>query len=198
MARLTYKIAIPIILVGIFAIVALIAVGGEQIGVGFYIVVLLLAIYIFFFGLMIGQNLSSPIKKLLSKATELSRGNLSSRVYLETKDELADLAKVFNDIADELNASREQGANTEKEVGIKVQARTKELEETINALEQKVENRTIELKRLIDESESLQSSVKNKEAETVQLRKELDDFKQKITKYGKSKPKNINNVEENI
>ena len=33
------------------------------------------------------------VKKILDRAKELSKGNLSSRVYLETKDELAELAK---------------------------------------------------------------------------------------------------------
>jgi dynactin complex subunit len=41
--------------------------------------------------------------------------------------------------------------NAEKSVSIKVQAKTKELEETINALEQKVKNRTIEMQRLSEE-----------------------------------------------
>ena len=88
------------------------------------------------------------VKKILDKATELSKGNLSSRVYLETKDELSELAEVFNKIAEELQASHEQEANTEKSVGIKVKARTKDLEETINALEQKVKNRTYRVRKI--------------------------------------------------
>ena len=60
---------------------------------------------------------------------------------METKDELSDLAMAFNKIAEELQASHDQEANMEKAVGIKVTARTKEMEETINALEQKVKNR---------------------------------------------------------
>lgn len=183
MAKFTTKIVIPIILVGIFAIAVFIAVGSEQLGPGFYIVALFFAIYVFFFGLAIGQNLSSPMKKLLDKAVELSKGNLSSRVYLETKDEFSELANIFNKIAEELEASREQEANAEKSVGIKVKARTQELEETINALEQKVKNRTIELERLIEESGKLQEAVENKGAETEELRKELDSLKQKAVKY---------------
>ena len=120
MSKLTTKIAIPIILVGIFAIVVFIAIRLRPIDPSFYIIVLFLAIFVFFFGLAIGQNLSSPVKKILDKATELSKGNLSSRVYLETKDELSELAKIFNKIAEELEASHEQEENMEKSVGIKV------------------------------------------------------------------------------
>ena len=192
MAKLTLKIAVPVILAGLFSSVIFLAIGYEQSWPFFYIIILLLAIFVFFFGLAIGQNLSLPVKKLLGKATELSQGNLSSRVYLETKDELSELAKIFNKIAEELEASHEQEANTEKSVGVKVRARTKELEETISALEQKVGNRTIEMEKLIGESNKLQEDVKRKGAETAQLRKELDDFKQKISKYNKPKQGFIN------
>ena len=187
MAKLTTKITIPIILVGLFAIVVFMAVDYDQLGPGLYIVLLLLTIYVFFFGLATGQNLASPVKKILNRAEELSRGNLSSRVYLETKDELSELANAFNKIAEELEASRAQEENTEKSVGIKVKAKTKDLEETINALEQKVKNRTIELERLIEESSRLQASAKEKESETTQLKKELGGFKQKLGKYNKPK-----------
>lgn len=159
-SNLTFKISISIILVGIFAIIVFLASGYVRLEPVFYIVILFLAIFVFFFGLAVGQRIVSPVKKILGGATELSEGNLSSRVYLKTKDELAELAKVFNKIAEELQASREQEANTEKSVNIKVKARTKELEETINALEQKVKNRTIELEKLTEELRKLQEAVK--------------------------------------
>ena len=182
MAKRTTEIAIPMILVGVFAVVVLLSIGSSQSGPLFYIVILFLAVFVFFFGLATGQNLTSPLKKLMGKAKELSEGNLSSRVYLETKDELAELAGTFNKIAEELEASHEQQENAEKSVNIKVKAKTQELEETINALEQKVKNRTIELERLIEESNKMQADVKEKEEETAQLRKELDDLNQKINK----------------
>ncbi|MCX6723906.1 MAG: HAMP domain-containing protein [Candidatus Staskawiczbacteria bacterium] len=187
MAKLTSKIAIPIILVGVFGIAVFIALNYERLEPGFYFILILFTIYVFFFGFATGQNITSPVKKILDGARELSKGDLSSRVYLETKDELSELAKIFNKIAEELEVSHQQGEEVEKSIGIKVMARTKELEETINALEQKVKNRTIELERLIEESNKLQEDVKGKKEETTQLRKELGDFKQKISKYSKPK-----------
>ncbi len=187
MAKLTTKIAIPIIFAGIFAIAIFIAVGYEKLEPAFYLLILFFVVYVFFFGLAIGRRLTSPIKEILDRAIELSKGNLSSRVYLETKDEIAELAKAFNEIAEELEASHLQQENIEKSVGIKVKARTNDLEETINALEQKVKNRSIELERLIGESNKLHQEVKNKGVETSQLRKELNDFKQKVDRYNKPK-----------
>lgn len=187
MAKLATRIILPIILVGVFAIAIFLAVGPRHVEPSFYIVIVLFAIYVFFFGLAVGRNLTSPMKKLLDKAVELSKGNLSSRVYLETKDELSELASIFNKIAEELEASHEQGASAEKSVGIKVQARTQELQETISALEQKVKNRTIELERLIEESGRLQEALRSRGLETEQLKKELDDLKQKADKYNRTK-----------
>jgi len=171
MSKITTKITIPIVLVGIFAVAIFFAIDYEKTDYSFYIIILFFAVYIFFFGFSTGQNLSSPIKKLLEKATELSKGNLSSRVYLETKDELSELAGVFNKIAEELELSRLQQENAEKSVGIKVKARTEELEETISALEQKVKNRTIELERMVKELNSLRGAGKDKELEKVPQKK---------------------------
>ncbi len=161
MSKLTSKIAVPIILAGIFAIAVFAALNYERLDLSFYIVILIFSVYVFSFGFATGQSLVSPLKQLLDRATELSKGNLSSRVYLETKDEFAELARVFNQIAEELQASREQGENVEKSVGIKVQARTQDLQEIINALEQKVKNRTIELERLVKQLQSMQAEVEH-------------------------------------
>jgi len=191
MSKITSKIAIPVILAGLFAIIVFIALDYEQLKPSFYIVLTLLFVYVFFFGIAIGQNLSSPIKKLLERATELSKGNSSSRVYLETKDELAQLADTFNKIAEELEIKRQQEDSMEKTLGVKVQARTKELEETIGALEQKVKNRTIELERLIEETNKLRETVKSKGIETIGLKKELEEFKEKLTGYNKPKRKKL-------
>ena len=162
MPKLTTRIAVPIISVGIFAIIVFVAISYQQLPPGFYIVISLLVVFIFSFGLAAGQNFSSPIKKILDTEIEISKGNLFSRVNLETKDEFAELASALNKIAEELEISRLREMNMEKTVGIKVKAKTQELEETINALEQKVKNRTIELERLIAESNRFKEMPKNK------------------------------------
>ncbi len=193
MSKLTLKIATPIILAGIFCILVFIAAGyGQSLEnfynePGFYIILGFLIVYVFFFGFSTGQSLSSPIKKLLDKAKDLSEGNLSSRAYLETKDELSELANVFNKLADELKQSRDQEEATEKSVDIKVRARTQALEETINALEQKVRNRTVELENMIKNLEKFQGESTIKEAEIEDLRKQINSLNEGIDKNNYSK-----------
>ncbi len=177
MKSLTLKIALPIILSGIFVVAVFAALDYNKMSFWFYIVILSLSVYIFSFGFATGQNISSPINELLNRATKLSKGDLSSRVYLETKDEFAELAKVFNKIAEELQTTKEQGQNAEKTVGIKVQAQTQDLQEVINSLEQKVRNRTAELERLSKQFEVLNLVIKTKEQEIGQLKQKIGEVK---------------------
>lgn len=197
MSKLAAKISFPIVLAGVFVLTIFIALDYNRFDPNFYVILILLTLFMFFFGFATGQNLSSPIKKLLDKANELKNGNLSSRMYLETKDELADLARVFNQIAEEMETRRNAEESKEKEVDIKVRARTQELNETIDMLEQKVKNRTIEHERLLAESEKLLGETKNKEKEMSQLKQELTDLKSKLNKQSRQKVEESDNTNGN-
>ncbi len=187
MTKITSRVAVPIILAGLFAIVSLIAIEYDKLDANFYIVFSFLAIYLFLFGFAIGERVSLPVKKILQRATELSEGDLKSRIYLGDKDELGELAKVFNKIAEELENSRLNAEKTENSVDIKVKARTESLEETIKALEQKVRNRALELEKIIYESKKMQEISSKKELEAGELKKELLTLKGKVKKYKSKK-----------
>jgi len=147
MSKISSKIMFPIVLAGAFVAVILISLEYDKLSLSSYLVLLLLFLFVFFFGFTTGQSLSSPVQKILDRAIDLNKGDLKTRVYLETKDELADLAKAFNQIAEKLEESRYNEEQAEKSIDVKVRAKTKSLEETIIALEQKIKNRTIELER---------------------------------------------------
>jgi len=171
--KLSYRISVPIILAGFFAIVAFIALDFRNLNLNFYILLFFIAVYVFFFGFATGQRFASPVQKILDRAREMSKGNLSTRVYLETKDEIAELAKVFNKLAGDLEESRNKEESTEKSVDIRVKAKTQGLEETINALEQKVQNRTIELQRVITDLNKFKEDSAVKNSEVAKLREEV-------------------------
>ena len=149
-----------------------------------------LIIYVFFFGFAAGQNLASPIRKLLQRADSLSKGDLKSRFYSKDKDELGELAKAFNKIAEEFEQAKVESEITENSVDIKVKARTQGLEETIYALEQKVKNRTAELQKALGDLEKLQQQMKLKEAEVQDSGIEVKTPKVKVPKE-KKKPTSI-------
>jgi len=177
---ISLKIAYPIIIAGLFIMVAFIALNYESLTLNFYIIFVFLILYIFLFGFATGQNFASPVRKLLQSADNLSRGDLKSRSYLEGKDELGQLAHTFNRIADDLEQSRNQNDNMEKSVDLKVQARTRSLEETINALEQKVKNRTIEIQRTAADLERLRQESQVRAAEAETLKNRLVELQEKM------------------
>jgi len=186
MNKITFKIALPIILTGFFAIIIFIALDYGKIPNEVYFVFLFLSIYIFLFGFAVGQNIASPLEKLLKRAIELSRGDLKTRVYLETKDELGELSRVFNKIAQDLEESKNANLVAEETIDIKVKARTQSLEETIYALEQKVKNRTIELDKAIGEIEKVRQELKSKETELASIKLNNDNSKKTVNKKSKT------------
>jgi len=194
MSNITSKISTAIIVAGLFIIVSFAALDYDALNINFYIIFSFLFIFVFFFGLATGQRVASPIKKLLEKTEELSKGNLSSRVYLETKDELAGMAKAFNKIAEDLEASRAQEGNAEKSVGIKVKAKTLALEETINALEQKVRNRTSELECMIKSLEKFQGESTIKELEIEKLKQQIKSLEVATEKKKVKKQKPVDDT----
>jgi methyl-accepting chemotaxis protein len=153
MQTLSSKIAYPIIIAGFFVIVSYVALNFQNLTGSFYVISGFLAIYVFLFGFAIGQNFTKPVKKLLERANELSQGDLKSRFYLESKDELGQLARVFNRIADQLEESSAKNEKIEKSVGLKVEAETQSLREVIDALEKKVQNRTMEYEKMAKDLE---------------------------------------------
>ncbi len=187
MTKITSRVALPIILAGLFAIVSFIAIEYDKLDANFYIVFSFLAVYLFLFVFAIGEKFSLPVKKILQRAIELSEGDLKSRIYLGDKDELGELAKVFNKIAEELEKSRLDAEKTENSVDIKVKARTESLEEIIKALEQKVRNRALELEKIIYESKKIQQTANKKESEAEGLKRELSSLKGKVKRYKSKK-----------
>lgn len=177
MSKILSKITLSVFLAGVFTIVALMAIEYQKLDAGFYIVMVFLIIYLFFFGFATGESLSNPVKKLLERAKDLNSGNLSSRIYLEDKDEIGELAKIFNKIAENLEASKMANEETKRSVGIKVKAETQSLEETINALEQKIRNRTIELEKMSTELKKIQEELTEREGKIRELQEEIDKLR---------------------
>ncbi len=189
MSKLSFKIAYPIIIAGLFIIVSFIALNYNNLNSTFYLIFSFLVIYIFLFGFATGQNFVSPVKKLLQKADELSRGDLKSRFYLENKDEFGQLANIFNRIADQLEESSNENEKIKKSVGIKVEAETQSLKETINALEKKIQNRTFEIQKMMGESEKFKEYSRAREAELLELKNQILALGEKLEKRDVKKKK---------
>ncbi|OGZ73870.1 MAG: hypothetical protein A2908_00785 [Candidatus Staskawiczbacteria bacterium RIFCSPLOWO2_01_FULL_38_12b] len=196
MSTLSFKIAYPIVIAGFFVIVSVIALNYNSLNASFYIILSFLTVYLFLFGFATGQNFAAPVKRLLKKADDLSRGDLKSRFYSESKDEIGQLSSVFNRIADRLEESNTENEKIEKSVGIKVEAETQSLKDIINALEQKVQNRTLEVQKMVRDLEKFKEYSGEKEADSIVLKNQILELKEKLEKHGDKKTKIKNEGEE--
>jgi len=188
MSKLVLKILIPVVLASLFSIAVSIALNYQQLGYDFYIVLILLVFFVFSFGFAVGKEFSNPFEELIKKARALSRGDFSARVYLETKDELKELADIFNKIAQELEESHFDPTLIEKMVQEKIKEKTQSLEETIRFLEEKIKNRSFDLEKTTKELENLRLQLAEKEREIIDLKKELANAF--LTKNNKNNSKN--------
>lgn len=181
MSKLSFKVAYPIIIAGIFIMVVFMALNYQSADVSFYIILSTLVAYIFLFGFATGQNFSSPVKKMLEIAENLNKGNLKSRFYMEGKDELGELARAFNRVADNLEESRYETEKMEKSVDMKVRAKTQEMEEVIGALEKKVQNRTADNQRMFAKINELQQQAMAREKEFMGLKNQVGALRKNQT-----------------
>lgn len=180
--KILFRMSFPIIIVGVFVMLVFMALNYESLSIEIYAIFAIVAIFVFLFGFAIGQRLASPMKQLLEKAEKLSGGELTSRIYLETKDEFEELGRSFNKIAEELEKSHATAETAENVADVRIRAKTQELEEQINNLEEKVRGRAQELQKIIEESEKLQELAKNRETEIVKLKKDIKELGEKSVK----------------
>ncbi|MDI6758877.1 MAG: ATP-binding protein [Candidatus Omnitrophota bacterium] len=88
------------------------------------IIVLLLALALSFF---IAHSLSNPIRRLMSAALEIGRGNLGMVIKIKSKDEIGALAQSFNRMSVDLKSSQGQLLEAKKEI----ENYSKDLEEKV-------------------------------------------------------------------
>jgi methyl-accepting chemotaxis protein len=171
MSKIIYKVLFPILLASLFAIAIFIAIDYDQLRPESYIVLFLVVITIFFFGYATGERFASPLRNLIEKANNINTENLGQKIYIDTRDEMEELAEIYNKLAEKLKESLDKEKAAEGSIDIKVRAKTQSLEETISALEQKVQNRTIELEKNLKEIEALKMQLKAKDTELSEFKK---------------------------
>ena len=126
--------------------------------------IILIILYIAL-GLSLSHNISNPILKLKKAAAEIYNGNYKISADVSSKDEIGDLADIFNVMTKSLKYSRKELKDYSKTLEVKVKQRTKELEsknkelEKFNKLAVGRELKMIELRKKIKE---LEEKVQNK------------------------------------
>jgi len=137
-------------------------------------------IFIFIVSLFFSQLVVNPIKKLHKGAEIIRKGNLDYKVDIRTGDEIEQLAKEFNRMAERLGQSKAALEESKAVLEIKVAARTKELKELAESLEEQVKGRTKELQEKIKELERFNRLAVGRELKMIELKKEIERLKKEI------------------
>jgi len=123
---------------------------NEIVVLTFILIVILLTIAVFF----VSGFILRPIKSLAKVSREITGGNLTKRTKIKSKDEIGQLAESFNQMTDKLVKSKTD-------------------------VEKKVEKRTAELKKAVDNLERTNKLMVGRELEMVKLKKELEELENK-------------------
>ncbi len=100
------------------------------------IVLLLIAIAAVVVALYISRRVAVPVSLLSEGARRIGAGDLEHRIFLRTRNELSDLAEEFNRMAERLQEARERQEAWGRELEERVQARTMELRQAFQQLQQ--------------------------------------------------------------
>jgi signal transduction histidine kinase len=82
----------------------------------------------FLAAVLLSRSLTRPLAQLVERMSLVSQGDLTSRISLHTRDEIAVLAESFNRMIVDLKQSRDELEEINRDLDLKVKDRTRELE----------------------------------------------------------------------
>ncbi|MCK4327122.1 MAG: HAMP domain-containing protein [Candidatus Diapherotrites archaeon] len=117
------------------------------------------AAFIVLASFLIARVVTSPLKKLMAGMKKFSRGERNKRVKLDTRDEIGEMAGVFNEMAGEIQSYTKRLESTVKERTKELAKKTVEQEKALESLKKTAkfligrEERIIGLKKKVKELE---------------------------------------------
>ena len=153
----------------------------------FTISALILTIYLM--GKGINKVVVSPIRKFQKGVEKISGGNLENRINIKTGDEIESLAKEFNLMIERLQRAKKDAEEAKSILEIKVEARTRQLQELNEGLEEKVEERTKELLKRLGRLEEYQQLNMGRDLRVSKLNQEIRGLKEEIKELKKNNKK---------
>lgn len=140
------------------------------------IVILLISFYL-------AKGITNPLKNLRKGAEIIGKGNLDYQIKLKTGDEIEELAESFNQMAKNLGEAQTALEESKIVLEIKIRARTKELRELTESLDEQVKERTKALQKKIEELEKFHRLAVGRELKMIELKKEIENLKKELEKY---------------
>ena len=97
--------------------------------------ILLALVSAFLVAFFMNRALAKPIRMLVEETEKIARGDLTHRIKVKTRDEIGELAQVFNEITKNLRESKGEIEKYSERLEKRVEEKTKELEESNKALQ---------------------------------------------------------------
>lgn len=120
---------------------------------------------------LVSRSITKPIVKLRDVASEIGKGRLDTKIEVESKDEVGELASAFRQMTEDLRVYQAQIRKHAEELEEKVKERTKELDTKIKEL---TETKTAVLNMMEDTDETNKELIKTQE----ELKKSLSELKE--------------------
>lgn len=115
----------------------------------FILIVMSTIIIAVFFGVIMADRITRPLRKLVYASRRLAEGDLNPKIDINSEDEVGELAKAFGDMSKDLKKSYEDLERKVKERTLELQKANKKLSETNIEL--------VELNKKISEANKLKS-----------------------------------------
>jgi PAS domain S-box-containing protein len=100
---------------------------------------------------LISKRITTPIQKLVHSVNLISKGDLTQKVDIRSRDEIGELAEAFNQMTSRLKQSYEQLEEYSRTLEQKVAERTRELEELYRFNESIIRNAPIGISTINDQ-----------------------------------------------
>ena len=152
-----------------------------------------IALFLLIFGVIIGAGaaifisryVTESIRRLSASAKEISKGDLTSRVEIRSRDEIGELALTFNEMAEDMSKVKNELESRKDILEKEVRERTKELEASKISLEKSVQERTEELQiskqgleEKIAELEDFYNAAVDRELKMEEMRKRIKELEE--------------------
>ncbi len=146
------------------------------------LVLLLIIPFSFLASFYFAKKIVEPLEELKKGAKIIGKGDFSHQIIIKTKDELEELANVFNLMTKDLNKARSVLEESRLVLKIRVDAKTHQLKELVESLEDRVKERTKEIEERLKELEKFHRLTVARELKMVELKREIERLKTELKK----------------
>jgi len=137
-------------------------------------------IFIFFFLKLLFEEIINPLKKLKEGIDEVKKGNLKIKLSPQGSLEMREIIESFNEMLRKIEHQNETLKEASTILKIRINAKTRALNELSLHLKKEIEEKTKTLKEKIEELEKIQKIMMKREYRIAELKKKLERLKEKL------------------